>query len=239
VLRAGSTALVQGETEGGGAERADRLEAFGELIARQVAQRRRDPQDDLISQLIRAEEAGDRLSEPELFSMIGLLVVAGHETTSSLIGSGTLALLDCPDQLARLRADPGLVPAAVEELLRLTGPNLFTPVPRLVTYDVEVGGRQLRQGDVVIPLLAAANHDETQFADPATLDVARRIQRHVAFGHGIHTCLGAPLARLEGDIAFTTLLRRLPGLRIAVPREAITVHGMRDVRGLTSLPVVF
>jgi cytochrome P450 len=204
-----------------------------------VAEKRRHPHNDLISQLIQTKEAEDRLSEPELLSMIGLLIVAGHETTSNLIGNGMLALLDHPDQLARLTADLSIVPMAVEELLRFTGPNLFTPLPRLVTEDIDVGGQHLSRGDIVIPLLASANHDESHFTDAAELDLARRIDRHVAFGYGIHICLGAPLARLEAGIAFTTLLRRMPKLHLNAQRSAIAWHGARDVRGLTSLPVAF
>ncbi len=241
VLREGSRALVDGGavTPDGVALRESKIRAYNDAIVQLVAEKRCHPQDDLISQLILAEEAGDRLSEPELLSMIGLLIVAGHETTANLIGNGTLALLDHPDQLAKLKADLSLVPTAVEELLRLTGPLVITPLLRLVTEDLELGGQHLSRGDMVIPVLISANHDESHFTDAAELDLARRIDRHLAFGYGIHVCLGAPLARLEADIALTTLLRRMPHLRLNVPREAITWHGTRDVRGLTSLPVAF
>jgi Cytochrome P450 len=167
-----------------------------------------------------------------------LLIFAGHETTSNLIGTSTLMLLDHPNQLEQLKADLSLVPAAVEELLRFSGPAAIAG-PRFATEDIEIAGQQIKQGDILIPYLLSANHDESQFTQPDELDLARTISRHLAFGHGIHTCLGAPLARLEGDIAFTTLLRRMPNLRLSVPRENITWHFSLNSRSLTALPVAF
>src|SRR5215475_13894307 len=143
--------------------------------------------------------------------------------TSNLIGTGTLMLLDHPDQLEKLKADLSLVPAAVEELLRFSGPATIAG-PRFATEDIELAGQQIKQGDILIPLLLSANHDETQFTQPDELDLARTLGRHLALGHGIHACLGASLARLEGDIAFTTLLKRMPNLRLSVPRESIIWH---------------
>jgi cytochrome P450 len=238
VLRDGSRVLLDGGDEEEATERTRKLHAYNAYITQLIAEKRRQPQDDLISQLIQIEEEGDRLSEPELVSMIGLLIIAGHETTSNLIGTGMLTLFDHPEQLAKLRADMSLVPSAIEELLRFTGP-LLTPAPRLATEDVELGGQHISRGDILIPVLTSANRDERHFTDAVELDLARRIDRHLAFGYGIHMCLGAPLARLEGDIAFTTLLRRLPNVRLAVPREAITCYGAINVRGLTSLPSAF
>jgi cytochrome P450 len=214
------------------------LRAFGEYIAQLVAEKRRHPDDDLVSQMIAIEEAGERLSEAELFSMIMLLIFAGHETTSNLIATGTLMLLDHPAQLASLKADLSLVPAAVEELLRFNGPSTMA-VPRLSTADIELAGKPIKQGDILIPFLLSANRDESQFTDPEELDIARTLTRHLAFGQGIHTCLGAPLARLEGDIALTTLLRRMPNLRLSVPRESITWHFSMNSRSLAALPVAF
>jgi cytochrome P450 len=214
------------------------MRAFGEYTARLVAERRRRPADDLISELVAIEEAGDRLSEPELLAMITLLIFAGHETTSNLISTGTLVLLDHPDQLAGLAADPTLVPAAVEELLRYNGPAT-TVGPRFAREDVEFAGQRIGRGDLLVVALLSANHDETLFTLPDELDLARTLNRHVAFGHGIHVCLGAPLARLEGDVAFTTLLTRLPDLRLAIPREDVTWHAALNSRNLTALPVAF
>ncbi len=217
----------------------DRDELLSEEYAeRLVAEKRRHPQDDLISQLVRIEEAGDRLNEDELRGMVGLLIFAGHETTSNLIGNGTLALLDHPGQLARLRADLNLIPSAVEELLRFSAP-VVSPAPRFAKEDIPMDGQMIRRGDVVMVAVASANRDEAQFTDPEDLNIARSLNRHIAFGQGIHYCLGAPLARLEGQIAFTTLLSRMPGLRLAVPRDTITWRGGLNLRGLVSLPVAW
>ncbi len=218
--------------------RAQKIDAFGNYITQLVTEKRHHPCSDLISQLVQIEEDGERLSEPELLSMVGLLIVAGHETTSNLISSGTLALLDHTDQLEKLKADLSLVPQAIEELLRFTGPVL-TSLPRLATEDVDLAEQHISRGDIVIVALTSANHDENHFIQASDLNLLRSIDRHLAFGYGIHICLGAPLARLEGEIAFTTLLRRMPDLRLNLPREAITWHGALNVRGLISLPVVF
>ncbi len=238
-IRGWSEALVNGQSLGRHDEGVQaHMRAFGEYTAHLVADKRQHPADDLISQLIAIEEEGDRLSETELLSMITLLIFAGHETTSNLIGPGTLLLLDHPAQLEQLKADLSLVPAAVEELLRFSGPAAIAG-PRFAIEDIELAGQQIKQGDILIPFLHSANHDESQFTQPEELDIARTITRHLAFGHGIHTCLGAPLARLEGDIAFTTLLRRMPNLRLSVPRESITWHFSSNFRSLTALPVAF
>ena len=228
---------------GGGAARQDssRLmitRTFAEYLLKVIAEKRAHPHDDLISQLVQIEEAGDRLDEGELLSMIALLIFAGHETTSNLIGNGTLMLFDYPDQMQRLKADLGLVPAAVEEFLRYNGPVL-APAPRYATEDVILAGQQIHKGDMILTMLGSANRDESQFTQPEELDIARSLNRHVAFGQGIHVCLGAPLARLEGDIAFTTLLRRLPDLRLTVARDTITWKGGFILRGISSLPVAF
>ncbi|HEX6484851.1 MAG TPA: cytochrome P450 [Ktedonobacteraceae bacterium] len=227
--------------DGDGSSREQRrgnMWAFSNYIAQLVAEKRKHPQDDLISQLIQQEEEGDHLSEPELLSMVGLLIFAGHETTSNLISIGTLMLLDHPDQLEKLKADLSLVPPAVEELLRFNGP-VVSPAPRFAVEDIEIGGQHIGKGDLVLTVLASADRDESQFTQPDELDIARSLNRHIAFGQGIHVCLGAPLARLEGDIAFTTLLRRMPNLRLNVAREKIGWRGNFTLRGLVSLPVAF
>lgn len=212
--------------------------AFVAYARQLVAEKRLHPANDLTSQLVQLEEAGDHLSESEMLAMITLLIFAGHETTSNLIGIGTLTLLDHPDQLASLQADLSLVPSTVEELLRFNGP-VFTGVPRFATEDLELAGQSIKKGDALIIALSSANRDAAQFTQPDELDIARALNRHIAFGQGIHVCLGAPLARLEGDIAFTTLLTRLPNLRLRVPRESITWRLSSNVRGLTALPVAF
>ncbi len=215
-----------------------KLDAFSSYVTRLVAEKRANPEDDLTSQLVQIEEDGDRLSGQELLSMVALLIFAGHETTSNLIGNGALALLDHPDQLARLKTDPSLIPNAVEEMLRFCGP-VMSPAPRFALEDVEIGGQLIHKGDMVMIVIASANHDQRQFDDPEEMDIARSLERHIAFGQGIHYCLGAPLARLEGDIAFTTLLRRMPNLRLNVPREEITWNASMILRGISKLPVAF
>jgi cytochrome P450 len=170
--------------------------------------------------------------------MITLLIFAGHETTSNLLGIGTLMLLDHPEQLEKLKADLSLVPSAVEEMLRFNGPVTIA-APRFAIEDVEVGGHRIGKGDMLILALISANRDGAQFAQPDEMDITRAVNRHVAFGQGIHICLGAPLARLEGDIAFTRLLERMPNLRLAVPRESITWRVSSNLRGVTALPVAF
>lgn len=241
-LRDGSRAIIDGgamtQDEHVLASTRHKMKAYNDYIRDLVAEKRRHPASDLISQLVQIEEEGDRLSESELLSMIGLLILAGHETTSNLIGTGMLALFDHPEQMARLQADLSLVPSAVEELLRFAGPVLVS-APRLATQDLELGGQQISRGDIIMPILTSANRDERHFTNADDLDLSRKIYRHLAFGYGIHVCLGAPLARLESDIAFTTLLRRLPNIRLNIPREEIAWHGALNVRGLTSLPIAF
>ncbi len=167
----------------------------------------------MLSGLIAAEEAGDKLSEDELLATCILLLVAGHETTVNLIGNGSLALLRHPDQLRRLREDPGLIVTAVEELLRFDGPVQRTA--RIPSEDVTIGGKTIGKGEMVMPFIGAADRDPAQFPDPDRLDIGRTENRHIAFGWGIHFCIGAPLARVEGQIAINTLLRRMPRLALA------------------------
>ena len=191
-----------------------------------------------MSYLIQVEEMGDRLNEDELLAMIALLIYAGNETTGNLIGNGTLALLDHPTQLQRLKADLSLVPTAVEELLRYTSP-VIVPALRVAAEDVVLGGQKIKKGDQVLVVVGSANRDESQFTQPEELDIARSLNQHIAFGQGIHLCIGAPLARLEGEIAFTTLLRRLSDIRLALPRDAVTWEGGFSLRRMSSLPVAF
>jgi cytochrome P450 len=198
-----------------------------------IAQRRAEPRDDLLSALVRAQEEGDRLSDEELLANSVLLLNAGHETTTNLIGNGTLALLRHPDQVRRLRDDPSLIPAGVEEMLRYDSPVQFTS--RILKADVELGGKVLRAGQTVLLLLGAANRDPEQFPDPDRFDVGRAENKHVAFGLGSHFCLGAPLARLEGRIVFEALLGRAPGMRLDGPPPRYRQNF--NLRGLESLQV--
>jgi cytochrome P450 len=201
--------------------------------------RRADPRDDLVSALVAVEDGGDTLSETELTSMASLLIVAGHETTVSLIGNAVVALLANPRQLALVRADPSLMPRAVEELIRYDGPVERT-LNRWATEDVELGGKTIRRGDSVVVILGAADHDPERFEAPDALDLtAERSARHLGFGRGSHFCLGAPLARLEAEVALETLLRRLPGMRLAVPLEELRWRPVPLFRSLEALPVAW
>ncbi|MDW8212238.1 MAG: cytochrome P450 [Roseiflexaceae bacterium] len=196
-----------------------------------VAERRRAPRDDLLSALAQAEDGGDRLSEQELVANSILLLLAGHETTTNLIGNGTLALLRHPDQCALLRNHPELAASAVEELLRYDSPVQMTS--RRALADIDFHGHRIKAGQTVTVFIGAANRDPAQYENPARLDLTRTDVRHLAFGHGPHYCLGAPLARLEGQVALSTLVRRFPHMRLLDERVA-----WRDnfaLRGLQSL----
>jgi cytochrome P450 len=182
-----------------------------------------------------AETQGDQLSEEELFANANLLLVAGHETTTNLIGNGMLALLQHPEELERLRTDPSLVHGAIEEFLRYSSPVQFTH--RIALEDVPLGGKTIRRGQLVFLFLAAANRDPDHFPDADRLDVTRTIHRHLAFGMGHHFCLGAPLARMEAQIAFTTILRRLSNLRLTADKPVYRDNF--NLRGLNSLPIDF
>jgi len=202
------------------------------------ARGRVEPGEDLVSALVRAEDEGDHLSENELSSMVVLLIVAGHETTVSLITNAVHALLTHPAELAALRADPSLLPSAVEELLRYDSPVERT-ITRWATEDVELGGRRIARGDLVIAVIGSANRDERRFARAAELDLRREDVKHVGFGRGPHFCLGAPLARLETAIALETLLRRLPGLRLAIAHDDLYWRPIPIFRSLAELPVAW
>jgi cytochrome P450 len=220
-------------------EDVERLgEQAGEFVAylRQLFERRRADQGaDLVSALLQAEEEGDKLSEQELFGMVALLIIAGHETTVSLIGNAVLALLRHPDRRAELEDDPSRIGPSIEELLRYDSPVERT-LNRWATEDVELGGKTVKRGESVIVILGSADRDPARFADPDELDFARE-DKHIAFGRGSHYCLGAPLARLEGEIAVATLLRRLPGLRLSVDVEKLSWRPVPLFRSLVELPV--
>ena len=218
------------------AQRAIRAsEEFAAYLRDLAQERRRHPGDDLITALVYAEEAGDRLTEDELIATAVLLLNAGHEATVNVIGNGVYALFRHPEQLARLLSDPSLIESGVEEMMRYDTPlQLFR---RWVREDLQFGGIALRAGMQVGLIFGAANRDPAHFPEPQRFDVARRDNDHISFGAGVHYCLGAPLARLELQIALATLLRRLPRLRLAGPEPQF-----RDayvIRGLRSLPVAF
>jgi cytochrome P450 PksS len=201
-----------------------------------VTLRRASPQDDLLTALVRAEESGDRLTEDEIVSMVVLLLLAGHETTVHLIASGALTLMQYPEQRMRMQETPELRASAIDEILRYASPVEFA-TPRITLEDVTIGSVTIPRGGVVGVSLGSANHDESQFPDPEIFDISREPNRHVAFGMGSHFCLGAALARLEGEIALTTLFRRFPGLHLAVPPDSLRWRKSLALRGLEELPV--
>jgi cytochrome P450 PksS len=210
---------------------------FMRYLRKVIEKRRREAdRDDLIASLLRAEESGKGLSDDELVAMIVLLITAGHETTVNLIASGTLGLLDQPEALEHLRREPDVVKSAVEELLRFTSPvDLATE--RYSREEIAFGEHVIPRGERVFAVLGSANHDEHVFATPERLVLDREPNKHLAFGNGPHYCLGAPLARLEAQMAFGAIARDLPGLRLAVPRDSLRWKPSQILRGLTRLPV--
>ena len=206
------------------------------VLERLAEQRRAQPDDGLISALLEASEDGDSLSPDEVMAMIFLLMLAGHDTTANLIGSSAVALIEHPEQAERLRAEPALIPTAVEELLRFT-----TPVPcgaaRTLLDDVEVDGTTMAKGSKVLGMIISANRDESVFERPDDLDLGREPNRHLTFAFGKHFCLGNQLARLEGQIAIWELVRRFPAMRLAVPRDDLRYKPVQALRGFMNLPL--
>ncbi len=209
---------------------------FMRYLRKLFKQRRAEPQDDLISALVQAEEAGSQMSEDELLAMVFILLIAGHETTVNLIGTGTLELLRHPDQLERLRDNPTLIKPAVEELLRFVTP-VETATERYAREDITIAGVTIRKGDMAFAALASANRDENMFVNPDVLDISRDPNRHLSFGQGAHYCVGAPLARLEGSIALKALVERFPNLRFATSGDTLVWRRGVTLRGLEALPV--
>jgi cytochrome P450 PksS len=233
-----SNAMVSVTSQLGMVNALANVVAFRRYMRNTIAERRAEPRDDLVSALIRADEGGEKLGEEELVAMVMLLLVAGHETTVNLIGNGTLALLEHPDQLVKLRDNPALLRLAVEEFLRYTSP-LDVATERYPREDVTIAGVTIPRGEMVFAVIGSANRDERQFADPDKLDITREPNRHLSFGLGNHFCLGASLARMEAQIALGTLLRRAADLRLAVAPSALRWRRGLLLRGLESLPVAF
>jgi cytochrome P450 len=212
---------------------AAQMESY--LIA-SVAEKRRRPHEDLLSQLVHARDGADALTERELVATAFLLLFAGHETTVNLIASGMLALLRNPEKLGAVRADRSLLPGAIEEFLRFESPVNITS-SRITKTATRIGGVEIPAGETVVVALGSANRDGSRFADPDALDITRQTNSHLAFGHGVHYCLGAPLARLEAKIAFGALLDAFPCLTLAVDPELLVWRQSAHIRGLCTLPV--
>jgi cytochrome P450 len=212
------------------------VEEMSQYFCSAIRERRRRPSDGLIQAMMDAEVEGERLTEEEIVANLIVTMVGGQETTTNLIGNGVLSLLRNRAELEKMRGDPSCMPSAVEELLRYESPSQHTA--RLAPTDVEMGGHQIRSGQAVIAVMAAANRDPERFPDPDRLDVTRSDNRHLAFGWAAHFCFGAALARLEGQIAFTTILRRLPNLALQDSQPLEWRHNL-GLRGLTRLNVVF
>ncbi|ART72605.1 cytochrome P450 [Mycobacterium dioxanotrophicus] len=207
-----------------------------DYMRRLVERARRDPGEDILGMLVR--QHGDELSDDELIGIAGLLLLAGHETTSNMLGLGVLALLRHPDQLAAVRDDPAAVGPAVEELLRWLS-IVQNAIPRITTTAVEIAGVQIPAGELVFASLPSSNRDPDFIDSPDTLDIRRGAPGHLAFGHGVHHCLGAPLARMEMRIAFPALLRRFPRLALAEPFEEVQYRSFHFIYGLRSLAVTW
>jgi nocardicin N-oxygenase len=215
------------------------VDELSDYLGELIAHRRARPADDLISALVQARDADDRLSEQELITLCGTLLGAGYENVANAIANFTLLLTEEPARLARLRTEPDLVPAAVEEMLRYMMSGLGVSHPRIATEDVEIAGVLIHKGEAVFASLPAANHDPAVFADPDRVDFDRPTAGHLAFGHGPHICLGAQLARMELSVALTALIRRLPGLRLAVSVDELHWKAGLTVRGPQTLPVTW
>lgn len=235
-FRVWSNAIIDANS----AEHADTFQehsdAFRAYLTEWFAKVRKEPGKDLISQLVAAEEAGDKLSEEELLGVVALLIIAGHETTVNLIGNGVLSLLEHPEQRDLLIKQPELIHQAVEEMLRYNGPVEFSTT-RWALEDIEFRGQHIAKGEIVIVALDSANRDEARFSDADLFDITREKSPHLAFGTGIHLCLGAPLARLEGEIAIATLLKRFPHMRLASDVNALEWRAGLIVRGVKALPI--
>jgi cytochrome P450 len=207
------------------------------LLRRLFRERRANPQDDLITALIQAKEGSDQLNDDELLAMVFVLLIAGHETTVNLIGSGMLALMENPDQMALLRKQPELLKNAVEELVRYVNP-VEQATERYAREDMTLHDVTIRKGEMVLAVVASANRDEQYFTSPETLDITRENNKHLGFGLGVHYCVGAPLARMEAQIAIQTLVACLPTLHLKTASESLQWRAGLTVRGLKALPVV-
>lgn len=214
------------------------IKEFIDYLENLTVEKRNNLQDDLISNLIMVEDEGDKLTLDELYAMVFVLIIAGHETTVNLIGNGIMALLENPEQKKKLQDQPELIHSAIEEILRYDGPAEVSNA-RWAIEDVEFKGKNIKKGEMVFIALSSANRDSEQFADPDTFDITREANNHLAFGKGVHFCLGAPLARLEGEIAISALLKSMPNLRLNSDFDDLEWRRGMIIRGLREIPLVF
>ncbi|TAA70549.1 cytochrome P450 family protein [Planococcus salinarum] len=235
-FRIWSNSLIEGSSGEPGVSIYQHMNDFIRYLGEWFSETRREPKDDLISKLITAEEAGDRLTEKELYGLVTLLIIAGHETTVNLIGNSFLNLLKHPEQKELLRRNPELIDQAIEESLRFDGPVEFS-TSRWASENFQFAGKEIRRGELVVVALNAANRDSDKFQDPEVFNISREKNPHLAFGTGIHHCLGAPLARLEGKIAISKLLDRFPNVRLRVPESELVWRPGMIVRGVKEIPV--
>lgn len=236
-FRMWSNSLIEGTSGEAGVSVYEHMNEFIRYLGEWFGKVRQSPGDDLISRLIRAEESGDRMTEKELYGLVSLLIIAGHETTVNLIGNTVLSLLEHPEHQQLLCESPDLIAQTIEESLRFNGPVEFS-TSRWAAEDLEFSGKTIHKGDLVVVALNAANHDPEQFDNPELFDIHREKSPHLAFGKGIHFCLGAPLARLEAQIAIDGLLKKFPGMTLAVDKSELEWRPGMIVRGVREIPVL-
>lgn len=236
LFRIWSNSMIEGSNGEYAEDIQKHMNDFVQYLGKRFAVARDNPGEDLISKLIISEEQGDQLNEQELYGVVSLLIIAGHETTVNLIGNSILALLEHTKQLTLLQSQPELIHTAVEEVLRYNDPVEFS-TSRWAGENLEFKGKSITQGDLVIVVLNSANHDPDQFKNPETFDITREKSRHLAFGKGIHTCLGAPLARLEGEIAISSFIKRFPDSKLNAHKNDLEWRSGMIVRGVKTLPV--
>jgi len=234
-----SSILMEGVNNPDFSKKSDKvLIEFVDYLKELIAQKRNNLQKDLISDLISVEDEGDVLTQHELYALIFVLIIAGHETTVNLIGNGILALLEYPEQKEKLQHQPELIHSAIEEILRYDGPVEVSNV-RWATEDIEFKGKHIEKGEMILISFSSANRDSQQFPNPDQLDITREANNHIAFGKGVHYCVGAPLARLEGEIAIGTLMRRMPNLRLNTDFNSLEWRSGMIIRGLKEIPLLF
>jgi len=235
-FRLWSNSMIEGSKDKYAQDIQQHMRDFIQYLGNRFAAVRENPGSDLISKLIISEQQGDQLTEKELYGVVSLLIIAGHETTVNFIGNSIMALLDHPEQLELLQNQPELIKTAIEETLRYNDPVEFS-TSRWAGEDLDFKGKSIHKGDLVIVVLNSANHDPNQFDDPEFFDITRQKSKHLAFGKGIHACLGAPLARLEGEIAITSFFKRYPNAALNVDKEDLEWRAGMIVRGVKELPV--